>query len=1009
MGRTPDREKLETHFEKLYRALNPEQREAVDEIEGPVMVIAGPGTGKTSILTLRIANILRKTDASVSSILALTFTESGVHSIRKKLVEIVGPTGYRANIHTFHSFCNEIIKRYPQEFPRIIGAQNMSDLDQIKILEEIISKTKLKNLKPYGNPFFYLKSIISQIKELKRDDIDPKNFKKILADERKRFESNEDLYHQSGAYKGEMKAKWKPTERRIQNSEELFLVYEKYQESLDKKRLYDYEDMIIEVLKELRANKNLLLELQENYQYILADEHQDANNAQNKLLELLSGFHKNPNLFIVGDEKQAIFRFQGASLENFLYFKKRFKEAKLITLKKNYRSPQAILDASHSLISKNILALDDMRPRLVSSRSTAGPSIFLAELPSQRLEYEWVVSKIKMKIAGGVDAPSIAVLYRDNKDALPLRQVFESAGVPYVIHSETDLFADEDIRAFIAVLYAINDFGNDELIVPVLFFDFLGLDHLDVFKLVRASRKNKISIYDSLRKPSDLKAAGIKDVNKFSDLYSKLHKLSLAAKKKNLSETLEAVMHNMGFISYLMLGESGTEKLSLLNTLLSQAVGLLERHKYYTLKDYIIFLNTLSRHDVSIRTQGFSVAPGKVNLMTAHKSKGLEFDYVFCVGMNDGHWGNRRMPSYFLPLSSLSEVDDGGVEDERRLLYVALTRARKEVTLSYSKKDNSQKELLPSQFLEEIDPSKIKKIDIKVPIGKAGRVTSDRRPKVTPSIRDKNYLRKVFLEEGISVSALNNYIDCPWKFFFLNLIRVPKAEERYQLYGTAIHETLKVFFDEYRNGRLMSKKNFLSLFENFLNKKALSEDDFKLFLEKGTKSLSGYFEAYKNTWPKPIVNELNVVGTFLPFTSQAGSKESLLLKGKIDKIEPDLGDSVTVVDYKTGNPKSRREIEGGTKSSDGNYKRQLVFYKILLDEFDSGQLKVGKGVVDFVEPDKSGKYRKELFEITVEDADALRKEISSIAAEIFDLKFWNKKCDDSSCEFCRLRETIVGQ
>src|SRR3989344_374243 len=317
-----------SRFDELYRSLNTEQKKAIDTVEGPVMVIAGPGTGKTTILTLRIANILKQTDASADSILALTFTESGVHSMRKKLVEIIGPTGYRVNIHTFHSFCNEIIKRYPQEFPRIIGNQHMTDLDQISITEEIISSTKLKNLKPYGNPFFYLKSILAQIKELKREDIDPSEFKKLLKDWRKKFESREDLLHESGAYKGEMKAKHKPEAKKIENSEKLLVIYQKYQKALEEKRLYDYEDMIMEVLRELRSNKNLLLELQENYQYILADEHQDANNAQNKLLELLSGFHVSPNLFIVGDEKQAIFRFQGASLENLPYFKKHYPKAK---------------------------------------------------------------------------------------------------------------------------------------------------------------------------------------------------------------------------------------------------------------------------------------------------------------------------------------------------------------------------------------------------------------------------------------------------------------------------------------------------------------------------------------------------------------------------------------------------------------------------------------------------------------------------------------------------------
>src|SRR3989338_6183050 len=226
-------------FEELYKKLNPRQKEAVDAIEGPVMVIAGPGTGKTSILTLRIANILAKTDTSSDSILALTFTESGVHSMRQKLADIIGSVAYKVNINTFHGFANEIIKNYPEEFPRIIGSNNTTDIDQIKILEEIISSAKLKKLKPYGDPFYHIRPIISEIRNLKRENVNPEKLAEIIKEQERNFSNVEDLYHKNGKYSGEIKGKYKDLEKSIEKNKELLIVYKQYEKSLMEKRLYD--------------------------------------------------------------------------------------------------------------------------------------------------------------------------------------------------------------------------------------------------------------------------------------------------------------------------------------------------------------------------------------------------------------------------------------------------------------------------------------------------------------------------------------------------------------------------------------------------------------------------------------------------------------------------------------------------------------------------------------------------------------------------------------------------
>jgi len=337
-------------FEELYKKLNNAQKEAVDAVEGPVMVVAGPGTGKTQILTLRIANILKKTQAEPENILVLTFTESAATNIRRRLTEIIGVPAYSVSISTFHGFANEIIKSNPESFPTILGANNLTEIDQFKIIEEIILKTDLGFLKTFGDPTYYIRDIIKAISDLKREGISPEEFRVLAEKDKKFFDSRDDIYHDYGAYKGKMKLEAEKDQKYISKNIELAVIYEKYQIELRRLKAYDFGDMILELYKQFKKDENLLRSIQEQYQYILVDEHQDTNNAQNKIVELIMSFHQNPNIFVVGDEKQAIFRFQGASLENFYYFKKIYPSAKLIYLTDNYRSGQVILDLADSLI-----------------------------------------------------------------------------------------------------------------------------------------------------------------------------------------------------------------------------------------------------------------------------------------------------------------------------------------------------------------------------------------------------------------------------------------------------------------------------------------------------------------------------------------------------------------------------------------------------------------------------------------------------------------------------------
>jgi DNA helicase II / ATP-dependent DNA helicase PcrA len=999
--------KISGKFDAFYRILNAAQREAVDSIEGPVMVVAGPGTGKTQVLTLRIANILIRTDTPPENILALTFTESGVASMRRRLSEIIGSPAYSVGINTFHGFCNEIIKNYPEDFPRIIGSTHVTEVDQITILENLIKKEKLKELKPFGSPFHYLKVILQSINELKREGIAPADFNKIIREEEESFKKIEDLKYVSGPHKGKMKGKYQELDRGIKKNKELSRLYGYYEESLKKEKLYDYTDMILEVLREFQVNEDLLLTLQEKHQYILVDEHQDTNNAQNKVVELLASFHESPNVFVVGDEKQAIFRFQGASLENFLYFKKLYPGAKLITLEESYRSTQTILDSAESLIKSS-------KALRANSKAEEKP-VRLFTFSAGEIENYFLSQDISEKLGRGINPGEIAVLYRDNRDAISIMQALEKAGVPFSVESDQNILDDFDVKKLLLIFRAVENFGKDEQFIEALHVDFLNILPLDLYKLLANRIKNGEKIFEVVSKEEKLKKLNLETARLIHDFYRKVSGWHLASKNKSLVALFEIVVRESGLLAHVLKEPENVEKMDKISMLFDEVKELVGRHKNSRLKDFLNYLDTLEEHNILIKKASSFYLARRVRLMTAHRAKGQEFEYVYVVNTFDGHWGNRRraqllkLPPRVYRLVSRAIDPGGSIDDERRLFYVAVTRAKREVTITYSKESPTKREQLPSLFINEIKPELIQ-------IGDAGRYEKEFLGKkeilFAPSlakginIKDKDFIHGLFLERGLSVTALNNYLSCPWKYFYNNLLRIPKAPSKHQMYGIAIHKTLKDFFDLAKEQEL--KKEFLiKKFSYYLNQQPLNSSDLEETREKGVRALEGYFDTYNKRWRTNVLGEFNVPGAMISVGGKKIFALEIRLTGKIDKLEfLGAGKEVNVVDYKTGRPKSRGFIEGRTKNSNGDYKRQLIFYNILLNIYGAGRYKMISGDIDFIEPDEKGKYHKENFLIQADEIVELKELITKVASEILAVEFWNKHCDNNKCEFCELRNMM---
>jgi DNA helicase-2/ATP-dependent DNA helicase PcrA len=381
--------------------------------------------------------------------------------------------------------------------------------------------------------------------------------------------------------------------------------------------------------------------------------------------------------------------------------------------------------------------------------------------------------------------------------------------------------------------------------------------------------------------------------------------------------------------------------------------------------------------------------------MTAHKSKGLEFEVVFIIKGNEERWTGKTKREYFiLPLQKDDSKESRNM-DERRLFYVALTRAKEKLFITYSDKDYKGKILSRSSFIENID-SKLLQIE------KGEKVSSSLILTKESSVlkRDdfKNYVSKILFDEGINVTALNNYLNCPWKYFFQNLIKIPHAQEKHQQFGTAIHYSLKMLAEDFNSGKKLTLNNALKYFNEELSKMDFSSKELNDWKQRGKEGLTSFFKGH--VWTPDTKSEFKM--SSIPFSSTNGV---ISLKGNIDQLINKSNGNFIVLDFKTGSTKTRNEIIGNTKNSNGDIFRQLLFYKLMLETYFKDK-RVDEGIIEFVEPDDKGRFKKESFDLVSESLEGLKADINTMIKGLINLEFVEKKCDERGCEFCEMGEVL---
>jgi len=1027
-------------FLRRYQQLNPQQRAAVDTVYGPVMVIAGPGTGKTEVLALRIANLLRS-EAQVKpyEVLCLTFTDEATHAMRRRLLEIVGEEAQALHIYTFHAFCNQIIQRNPEYF----GMRDLTpvtDLERMDILYAIIEELPeghlLRRLK--GDIYYDAKNLRTLFDLMKSEDWSAQ----LVSDAIDTYLADLPLreqyqYKRANASKGikvgdRKKEDTRRETERMERTRAAAMLFPVYQQRMAQSGRYDFNDMILWVIRAFRESPDFLQFNQEKFQFILVDEFQDTSGAQNELLQLLTSYWEDPNLFIVGDDDQSIFEFQGARLKNIVDFYQKYKNTiQIIVLKENYRSSQEILDRAMAAISHNSQRLInqlDQELKLDKNIVSAHPR-FANEQPvkpvvrvyfNQMHEEADIVAQIEALQRQGVSLNNVAVLYAQHKQASNIISLMDKKRIPYTVKRPVNVLDLPLTGQLLDILRYLSQeasrpFSGEDLLFRLMHTPFFGIRPLDVATLsIYLQQKDRKHVYwryllqDSLL----LRTMNLETADQLNRLGQHIERWIHSRSSLTLPMLLERILYEGGIVASLLKGPDPIWDMQVLHTFFDFVQEECIKRPRMTIAEFLQMTEQMDREGIPLSIQKVVRQENGVRFYTAFAAKGHEFEHVFLVGVNRSFWEGKSGGSrgFSLPdtLTRVVENEEHSNAEEvaRRVFYVALTRAKKYLYVSYPQRDNRDKELEPSRYIHEMALSEEEKRQTEVVSLEDAAIVEHLTaslqpgPPVLAEMAREELINQRLEGFVLSVSAMNKYLDCPISFYYEYILRVPGARSDALAFGIAVHYALEQLFRkmyQHPQKEFPDKEELFRFFQYALRREesAFTEQQFTRRRELGIQILGEYYDHYIRSFNRHIIAEYNI-----PYVAMDG----VPLKGKLDKVTFN-GADCTVIDYKTGSPDyaGRYQLSGPTESHPygGDYWRQMVFYRILLENHTPARSwRMIAGFFDFIEKNRKGDFVQYTVPIDDESVRIVKEQIKMVYAKIMNREF-DQGCGKEECPWCR--------
>ncbi len=877
-------------LQNILETLNSAQKEAVTHKDGPLLIIAGAGTGKTRVLTHRILHLIESKAASAEQILALTFTEKAALEVQERL-DVLLPYGYSELwAKTFHGFADAILRERGLEIGLDTAYQILSQTDLVLLLKKHLFEFELKYYRPLGNPLRFLSALGTHFGHLRDELVTPVAY----------LEYAETM-------EGE--------EEEIAKTIELARAYKKYDELLLKKGLLDFATLQYLAVNLLEQKPSILQEYKDRFRYVLVDEYQDTNTAQNRLVELISESHK--NLMVVGDDDQCIYKWRGASLSNILQFEQNFKDAKKVVLTENYRSTQPVLDLSYAVIqNNNPFRLEDragIDKKLNSNLEGPAPKPHSIHFSHYSKEVNFVTQHIQnyLNETKGVSYRDVAILVRATAHALPFLESLKQAGIPYYFSGSQGLYLRPEVKDLLSVLRLLANPYDDVALFRFLSMSIFSFETEYLVGLVHKSKTTTTPLLKILReveKEPDLFAKT--DPNKISleSFLSLFEELQTMIKDSATSQIMGVFLKKSGYLEALEQDETPESMEKLQNiAAFSQIIRSFEETQGSPrLNECLDYL--LSRQEMGDRTSPPDEAldSDTVKILTVHAAKGLEFDTVLLVDLVQHRFPSigRREP-LTVPEDLLSEQVDqeaSHLHEERRLFYVAATRAKRHLFLTHSDYYDGKKRWKPSVFLKEAhnfmdsteDGDKL--VDLKPPTKTVA---------ATDSLGDQPVLftyERRHQPLKLSFSRINTFQTCPLRYKFQYLYRLAEPLSHQLSFGSSVHNALNAFYQEVKQGATPSLKRLNELYEkHWIPLGYTSSAHHQARREEGLKILSEFFEtSSENGWIVPAYLER-------PFTLKTPS--GLSISGRIDRIDRLPDGSYEVIDYKTGRLQDQKKVD----------------------------------------------------------------------------------------------------